>query len=92
MLERYLIAHCSPTLASLKTANLVTVSFTSEEDLKQQLAMWNERLGDKGISLLMMRKRENTALVYVCRKAKLQEDLQKPGVAEFLSNYGFVAR
>lgn len=89
MLERYLIAHCSPTLASLKTANLVTVSFTSEEDLEQQLAMWNEQLGDKGVSLLMMRKREDTALVYVCRKAKLQEDLQKPGVAQFLSAYGY---
>lgn len=89
MLERYLIAHCSPTLASLKTANLVTVSFTSEEDLEQQLAMWNAQLGDKGVSLLMMRKRENTALVYVCRKAKLQADLQKPGVAQFLSGYGY---
>ena len=90
MLERYLIAHCSPTLASLKTANLVTVSFPSEEDLEQQLAMWNEHLCDKGVSLLMMRKRENTALVYVCRKAKLQEDLRKPGVADFLSHYGYV--
>lgn len=89
MLERYLIAHCSPTLASLKTANLFTVSFTSEEDLEQQLAMWNAKLGDKGVSLLMMRKREDTALVYVCRKAKLQEDLQKRGVAQFLSKYGY---
>ena len=32
---------------------------------------------------------ENTALVYVCRKAKLQEDLQKRGVAQFLSGYGY---
>ena len=27
MLERYLIEHCSPTLASVKTANLFTWSF-----------------------------------------------------------------
>lgn len=89
MLERYLIAHCSPTLASLKTANLFTVSFISEEDLKRQLEMWNEELGEKGVSLLMMRKRERTALIYVCRKTKLQQDLQRRGVAQFLARYGY---
>ena len=31
MLERYLIEHCSPTLASVKTANLFTWSFAPEE-------------------------------------------------------------
>ena len=37
MLERYLIRHCSPTLASLKTANLFNMSFSSQEDFHLQL-------------------------------------------------------
>ena len=37
MLEKYLIRHCSPTLASLKTANLFNVPFETEEDLENQI-------------------------------------------------------
>ena len=37
MLERYLIEHCSPTLASVKTANLFTWSFAPEEMPEQQV-------------------------------------------------------
>ena len=33
MLERYLIEHCSPTLASVKTANLFTWSFAPESGI-----------------------------------------------------------
>ncbi|MGI6013773.1 MAG: DUF3793 family protein [Oscillospiraceae bacterium] len=89
MLESYLIAYCSPTLASLKTASLFTLSFSSEADLERQLVLWNTKLGDKGVSLMMLRRREQTALIYVCRKAKLQVDLKKLGVAQLLSKYGY---
>ena len=89
MLEQYLIAYCSPTLASLKTASLFTLSFSSEADLEEQLVHWNAKLGSKGVSLLVLRRREQTALVYVCRKAKLRADLEKPGVAQLLSQYGY---
>lgn len=33
MLEKYLVEHCAPTLASLKTANLFNYSFDNEENL-----------------------------------------------------------
>ena len=89
MLERYLIEHCSPTLASLKTANLFRLTFMSEKDLSYQLAQWNRLLGGKGVSLLILRRQNQTALVYVCRKACLQADLQMPGVGKFLARYGY---
>jgi hypothetical protein len=41
MLEDYLIEYCSPTLASLKPANLFNNQFTSHEELDGQLAEWN---------------------------------------------------
>ena len=89
MLEPYLILHCAPTLASLKTANLFTASFSCEKELRRQLAGWNAQLGGKGISLLLSRKKANTALIYVFRRAHLQADLKKTGVAPLLTGYGY---
>ena len=37
MLEQYLVEHCSPTLAGLKTANLFSVRFIDEEELNQHM-------------------------------------------------------
>lgn len=89
MLEKYLIEHCSPTLASLKTANLFTCAYTSEEELLQDVFWWNNRLADKGIELIVLRERMHTALVYVCRTSHLKRDLSRPGVAWFLRRYGY---
>ncbi len=90
MLEKYLIEHCSPTLASLKTANLFTCPYIDENELKKHLDLWNMQFKGTGVQLFVLRKRNGTALVYVCRKSKLKNDLQKPGVANFLSNYGYI--
>jgi len=53
LLERNLIEYCSPTLASIKTANLFSHPFSSEMDLESQLSRLNGQLGEKGISLLL---------------------------------------
>lgn len=89
MLEEYLIGNCSPTLASLKTANLFSMPYESEEELLDQIAYWNDEMKEKGISVVLLRKHETKALVYVCRKARLEENLKKPGVKEFLLEYGY---
>lgn len=90
MLEKYLIEHCSPTLASLKTANLFTFSYNREAELSNQLNSWNQKLSGRGIELAVLRKRGNTALIYVCRKSKLKKDLADPETAEFLSGIGYI--
>ena len=82
MLEEYLIGNCSPTLASLKTANLFSMPYTSEEELTEQIAFWNAQMKEKGLSVILLRKRAATALVYVCRKTRLQENI-KAGRAAF---------
>ncbi len=89
MLEKYLIEHCAPTLASLKTASLFCIALKSEEELESQLKVWNGQLQEKGLFLLALRRRGEKALIYVCRSSHLQEDLQKPGVAAFLAEYGY---
>lgn len=89
ILEKYLIIHCSPTLAKLKTANLFTMQTISKKNIIHQINNFNKKLSSKSISLILFRYCNNTALIYVCRKDKLQMDLNKSGVAEFLSHYGY---
>ena len=89
MLEEYLIGNCSPTLASLKTANLFSMPYRSEEELFDQIAYWNQEMKEKGISVVLLRRHETKALVYVCRKARLEENLKQSDVAGFLARYGY---
>ncbi len=89
MLEKMLIEHCSPTLSSLKSANLFTVHQMDLDELTAQIAYWNEVLNEKGITIIMMKQKPGWALLYVCRKYHLQKRMQAPEVAAFLSEYGY---
>lgn len=89
MIEKYLIEHCSPTLASVKSANLFNASFEEGEDMDRQLAVWNSAMNPKGVKLLALRKRGRRALIYVYREKQLQRNLNKPGVADFLRKFGY---
>ena len=89
MLDRYLIDYCAPTLASLKTANLFTCNYNNWRALLAQIRFYNRQFSSKGIILIILRKRKNTALIYVCRKTRLEQDLQKPETALFLSECGY---
>ena len=87
--ERHLIDNCSPTLASLKTANLFNYRYQSEESLNKNLIIWSRELRKKGISLYMLRKKDNTALIYVCRLKRLERDLDSRGVSDFMYSCGY---
>ena len=89
MLEEYLIEYCSPTLASLKPANLFNYQFTSREELDGQLAEWNRNLSDKGVAITVLRRKEKTALVYVYRPSRLRRELERSDVCEFLKGCGY---
>ena len=41
MLEKSVIEHCSPTLASIKTGNLFTYKYESEEELWKSVDDFN---------------------------------------------------
>lgn len=89
MLEMSLIKHCSPTLASLKTANLFSYSYSTERDLRKSIRYWNEQMSCKGIRLTVMKKKDNRALIYVCRISKLESVLANEDMAAFLKRYGY---
>ena len=89
MLERHLIEYCSPTLASLKAASLFRLPYCSQEDLRLCLLRYGHHLAQKGVSITILRQDAQSALLYVYRREKLQKDLEKPGVAQFLSRLGY---
>lgn len=89
MFDEYLIKYCAPTLASIKTANLFAYYFQNESDIVKHLDTWNLNFKNKGIELIMLKKQSKYALVYVFRRTRLQNDLNKFGVAELLYQYGY---
>ena len=87
--ERCLIDHCSPVLAGLKSANLMSFAFTDPTAFVQMFAQYRRQFSKKGVSLTMLRYTGQNALIYVYRAAKLKADWAKPGVAEFFQNEGY---
>lgn len=90
LFEKSLIVHCSPTLASLKVANLYSYQFKSEEELTGNVEYWNVQMKKAGIQLTILRKRNQSALIYVCRSSELERKLRNVHVKQFLTTYGYV--
>ena len=88
-MDHYLIEHCAPTLASIKTANLFRVSFDTQKNLFDAVRRWNNTLRDKGVLCFCLCLHEHTALIYVVRMSRLHNDLFDPAVGEFLSSFGY---
>ena len=89
MLENALIAHCSPTLAGLKSASMVNYAFTDSERLYRQLDQCRRALGAKGVSLRIIKISGGKALIYVYRRRMVQKELRGKNVFDFLSGYGY---
>ena len=88
MLEKYLIEWCSSTLASLKTASLFNWFYTwdglTREDVYKNVKDMNTIFEEKGISIEILRENEKSALIYVYRTNRLQEDLKQEKTWELL--------
>lgn len=91
-MESYLIKHCSPTLASLKTANLFTYSFSSVKEFEYDLLRANEALNEKGVYVENLRIRDGRALIWVYRKSQLEKRLQETKIGKFLGTYGYQSK
>lgn len=89
MLEKCLIEYCSPTLASLKTANLFNYSLEAGRDVADELFAVNCGLSEKGLFAVELRRSGGKALIYVWRRSFLERDLGRPDVRCFLEGYGY---
>lgn len=89
MSEDYLIRHCAPTLAGIKTANLFTCPYRDRKDLLSFVRQTNRKLIQKGLRVLPLRFTEDKALIYVYRPGKLAADLSDSTAAKILQGKGY---
>ena len=89
MLEAEIIAHCAPTLAGIKTANMFTYTSGNRNDLQKEIEEENKKLNNRGVFVEVLRRSEHKALVYVYRKKRLQQDLSCEGACILLKNCGY---
>ena len=89
MSEEQVVRNCAPTLAGLKTGNLFACPYESREDLLDFLRSLNRRLGKKGVRAVPLRIRQDKALIYLYRPARLEEDLSRASCEALLSEFGY---
>lgn len=89
MLEAEIIAHCAPTLAGIKTANMFTYTPMNRNKLSMEIEEENRKLNCRGVFVEVLRTSEYKALVYVYRKKKLEQDLQCEGACALLKDCGY---
>ena len=89
MLEAEIIAHCAPTLAGIKTANMFTYTPENRNVLHKEIEEENSKLNSRGVFVEVLRTSEYKALIYVYRKKKLEEDLNCEGACKLLKKCGY---
>ena len=89
MPEQFLIDHCSPTLAGLKTANMFPVSLDEDQDIEGEVRKLNRMLHEKGIRILVLRRTDRNVLLYVYRPDYLDRDLGCPLAKQILESRGY---
>lgn len=87
--ERRLVAHCAPTLAGLKTANLFRLPKCSGGDARAWAAYWDTRLEPRGVRVCVLYQSRGNALVYVYRPGWLLADISGAKAAAFLVSCGY---
>lgn len=89
MSDQYIIEHCSPTLAGIKTGNLFSVRITEKNAIHRKLRELNGILVQKGLRVVLLKMTERYALIYLYRLDRLKRDLNDPGAASILRKKGY---
>lgn len=87
--EESLVWNASPTLASIKIANLYSFHFESIIDCLETIQYFNKLMNAKGIYIEILRNSGNSYLVYVYRKSHLQMVIKDRKINDFLKTYGY---
>lgn len=88
-IERSLIEHCSPTLASLKVGSLFSFLSPACDELHAQVRALNEQLSEKGLSLRLVKSLGSRELCYLYRTSHLNAVLADLDNAAFLRSHGY---
>lgn len=87
--EESLIWNASPTLASIKVANLYNFRFGSMRECLDTIDVFNDLMNPKGIYIELLKNDGNFYLIYVYRKSHLHTELTDMQVRLFLDKFGY---
>ena len=88
-LEKVVIETCATTLANLKTGEIVNFKFEDLEQARKDVAVLNDSLAGKGVTLEILKERNDSLMLYVYRKNRLACDLACPKARSFLEQQGY---
>ena len=89
MSDDYLVRHCAPTLAGIKTGSLFTCPVRCPRELWDAVRRLNRRLLPKGLRILPLRLSDSKALIYVFRPQKLSSDIADTTAEGLLRSRGY---
>ncbi len=89
MSEQFVIEHCSPTLAGIKTGNMFTVRIDKGSDIRQEVRELNRVLRKKGLRVIPLKRTATYALIYIYRPGFLRRDLSDPKATCILKRKGY---
>ena len=89
MSEEEVVYYGAPTLAGLKTGNLMSCPYESRQKTMDELRALNDELVPKGICLYPLRFHKGRVLVYMFRPSFLQRDLSDKRAWEILDAAGY---
>lgn len=89
MSENFIVQHCAPTLAGIKTGNLFTYAYESESQLWDRVRRLNRRLWQKGVRIIPLRWGGKRALIYIYRPHRLRADLENRSAIRLLQAHGY---
>lgn len=89
MYDKLLINHCSPTLAGIKTGNILSLKYDTKTSLREEIARLNKSLLKKGVRLVPLKYSEGRVLVYVYRPSSLTKDLTDERARKILNGMGY---
>ena len=89
MSDAFLVEHCAPTFAGLKTGNLFRISYADFCANREELRELNGILKRKGLRAVPVRMTAEFALVYLYRPDFLKRDLGCEEAARLLTSLGY---
>ncbi|WP_346704454.1 DUF3793 family protein [uncultured Agathobaculum sp.] len=88
-LDRLLAAYCSPTLAGIKPASLVSFDRVQYADLPQQLSAYQAAFARRGIRFEILCACRGRFLLLVYHKTQLEQHMADVRVQRVLTKFGY---
>ncbi len=84
MSEFNIINNCAPTLAGLKTGNIFNCQIAQDEDINSTIDAFNKVFEPKGLKMVLLRIKDNVAMLYLYRVKQLANDLKQDNIRSYL--------